>query len=106
MGNRFSTDYSAAVCRNLMIRVQPNLPIIILILLTGFHKFVKSRGPNSSGPHPEVLWVRLKKKPKKKMLDETEEKEQEQEDYYSGSRGSPSKTSWARGSWVFAPKGS
>ena len=29
-------------------RVQPNFPIIILILLTAFHKFVKSRGANTS----------------------------------------------------------
>ena len=30
------------------ICVQPNFPIIILILLNGFHKFARSRGLNSS----------------------------------------------------------
>ena len=33
------------------IPVQPNIPIIIVILLTAFHKFVKSRGPNTSVKH-------------------------------------------------------
>ena len=31
------------------ICVQPNFPIIILSLLTGFHKFAKSMWPNTNG---------------------------------------------------------
>ena len=34
------------------ICVHPNFPIIILILLTAFHKFARSREPNTS-----VLWI-------------------------------------------------
>ena len=30
-------------------RVQPNIPIVILILLTGFYRFLKYMGPNTSG---------------------------------------------------------
>ena len=30
-------------------RVQPNFPIVILILLTGFYRFLKYMGPNTSG---------------------------------------------------------
>ena len=44
--NKFFSELQKLEVR---ICVQPNFPIIILILLHGFHKFHRSRGLNSSG---------------------------------------------------------
>ena len=38
------------------IRVQPNFPIIILILLTAFHKFAVSREPYTSARSVETFF--------------------------------------------------
>ena len=41
------------------ICVQPNFPIIILILLNGFHRFPRSRGLNSSDNDKDQMWVKV-----------------------------------------------
>ena len=44
------TQFSGLQELEVRICVQPDFPIIILILLTDFHKFSKPRGPNISAP--------------------------------------------------------
>ena len=52
------TDYKKKISElqelEVRIRVQPDFPIIILILLTDFHKFSKPRGPNISAPRKKI----------------------------------------------------
>ena len=49
------TQFSGLQELEVRIRVQPDFPIIILILLTDFHKFSKPRGPNISAPRKKII---------------------------------------------------